>query len=109
MDVKVFKSSVLDTMRAGLPTTLFILAIASVIIFGLFQVEASGRAEGRLLLEDSIKNSVIRHYAIEGSYPGGISVIEEYYGVHIDRTRYAVFYNAFAPNIMPSITVVELK
>ena len=108
MDVKVFRNSIWGTLRAGLPVILFALAMAAVVVVGLLHIEASGRAEGRLLLEESIKTSVVRHYAIEGSYPGSISIVEDNYGIHIDRTRYAVFYDVAAPNMMPRITVVEL-
>ena len=109
MRIKVFKSNVLDLLRGGLSWIALTLPIAAVILFGLWQIEATSRANGRRLLEDSVKNAVVRHYAVEGSYPSGISVVEENYGVYIDRTRYAVFYEIFAPNIMPVITVVELR
>ena len=109
MNVRVFSNSLSDSLRTVLPQILFVLAVTAVIMFGLLHIEVSGRAEGRLILEESIKNAVVRHYAIEGSYPASISIIEDHYGVHIDRTRYAVFYNVFARNMMPGITVVELK
>ena len=109
MDVRVFSKGVSDTIREGIPSILITVCVAAVIMLGLLQTEASGRAEGRRLLEEGITNAVVRHYAIEGSYPGSISFVEDSYGIHIDRTRYAVFYRVLAPNIMPDITVVELK
>ena len=108
MKIRVFKSNTLDLLRSGLPVIVLTLPIAAVIMFGLWQVEVTSREDGRRLLEESLKNAVVRHYAVEGSYPSRISVIEDYYGVYIDRTRYAVFYEVFAPNIMPEITVLEL-
>ncbi|MCL2079938.1 MAG: hypothetical protein FWH17_08890 [Oscillospiraceae bacterium] len=109
MNVKVFKNSFADALRGGLPIILFILAFAMLIFFALRHIEVSSRAEGRILLQESINTSVIRHYAIEGSYPESIKVIEDNYGIRIDRSRYAVFYRIIAPNIMPDITVEELK
>ena len=108
MKTKVFRSGALEFLHGGLPVIVLTLPIAAVMLFGLWQIEASSREEGRRLLEDSIKNAVVRHYAVEGSYPSGISVVESHYGVYIDRARYAVFYEIFAPNIMPEITVLEL-
>ena len=108
MDVRVFSKGALDTLVEGLPSILLTVCIAAVIMLGLWQTEISGRAEGRRLLEESLTDAVVRHYAIEGSYPGSISFVEDSYGIHIDRTRYAVFYRVLAPNLMPGITVVEL-
>ena len=36
----------------------------------------------------------------------GIEYLEEHYGIQIDRERYNVFYEGFASNIMPDITVI---
>ena len=109
MKIKVFHSGVLDVLREGMSVIVLTLLIAVVIVFGLWQIEVSSRADGRRLLEESVKNAVIRHYALEGSYPSSMSVVEEQYGVYVDRTRYAVIYAVFAPNIMPEISVVELR
>ena len=108
MKVKVFRNSITDIIAGILPAIILTAGIAVIILLGLRQVETSSRAEGRRLLEDGIKNAVIRHYAAEGNYPPSISFIEENYGVYIDRSRYAVDYNIFAPNIIPVITVIEL-
>ena len=108
MKIKVFKSNTLGLLRGGLPAIVLTLPIAAIIMLGLWQAEASSRADGRRLLEDSVKNAVVRHYAFEGSYPTSLSIVEDHYGVHIDRSRYSVIYEVFAPNIMPVITVLEL-
>jgi len=47
----------------------------------------------------------VQCYAIEGRYPPSVAYLEENYGVKIDRERFDVFYEGFASNIMPSITV----
>ena len=46
-------------------------------------------------------------YAIEGSYPATIDYVEQHYGLQIDHDRYDVFYEIFAENVMPEITVIE--
>ena len=108
MKIKVFKSKTKETLRECLLPMLVLLAVSVIIIAGLKQTEASSRAEGRRLLEEGIKNAVVRHYAIEGYYPPGISYVEERYGIYIDRERYAVFYITHGSNMIPKITVVEL-
>ena len=49
-----------------------------------------------------------RCYAIEGRYPPSIEYLEEHYGVMINRKKYNVFYDGFASNVMPDITVVPV-
>ena len=46
-------------------------------------------------------------YAAEGIYPPDLDYLEEHYGLQIDRDRYTVFYQIFASNLMPDITVLE--
>lgn len=42
-----------------------------------------------------------------GLSPRDLSYIEEHWGVQIDRSRYAVFYQVEGSNLMPDITVLE--
>ena len=46
-------------------------------------------------------------YAAQGAYPPDLDYIEEHWGVQIDRSRYAVFYQVEGSNLMPDITVLE--
>ena len=108
MKTKVFKNKTADVLRECLMPTIVLLVISVFIVSGLKQVEASSQTEGQRLLEEGIKNAAIRHYAIEGFYPPCIEFIEEHYGIHIDRSRYAVFYVIYGSNMIPQITVVEL-
>lgn len=64
-------------------------------------------AEGRDRLEDAVRRAAVTCYASEGIYPPTLAYLEEHYGVQVDKNRYAVFYEVFAENLMPDITVVE--
>ena len=105
----IFKKSAFDTVRESLTPVIFTLAVIVMIVIGLRATEASSRTEGLRLLEESVMRAAVQCYAIEGSYPDGITYIERHYGVYIDRTRYAVHYDIFASNILPDITVLELS
>ena len=94
---------------SGLWKPLVILAVAALFLFSLSRVNSGQNEEGRRLLEDSLRRAAVACYAAEGIYPPTVSYLEEHYGVQIDRTRYAVFYEIFAENLMPEITVVELE
>jgi len=105
----VFKKSAFDAIRDGASPVVFTLSVIAVIIVGLWETEVSSRAAGLRLLEESVKRAAVQCYAVEGSYPESLAYIEKRYGVYIDRTRYAVHYEIFASNILPDITVVELR
>ena len=108
MQIKVFKNRSFDILSEFLLPMLVLLVLSITIVFGVKQTEASSRAEGRRLLEESITYAVVRNYAIEGYYPPSIGFIEEQYGIYIDRSRYAVFYVIYGSNMIPQITVVEM-
>ena len=48
-------------------------------------------------------------YASQGVYPPDLDHLTEHYGIQIQEERYNVFYEIFADNLMPDITVVENK
>ena len=70
---------------------------------------AALQAQNSQGLEDAIHRAVVSCYATEGFYPPTLDYVEEHYGIQIDSSRYAVFYEIFAENLMPDITVLELK
>ncbi len=97
-------------LRAG---WLWILPVGILVVLLFFtalnSLDAGQSEEGRRQLEETLRRSAVACYATEGVYPPTIAYLEEHYGVQIDRDRYGVFYEVFAENLMPNITVVELQ
>lgn len=62
--------------------------------------------EQAALLENAIRSAAVTSYAIEGHYPATVDEIVEHYGVIIDEERFIVRYDIFAPNVMPTISVI---
>jgi len=87
--------------------TLVFAAIAVWVVLGLRQAAESSDREGLRLAEQSIRRAAVSCYAVEGAYPATYDQLKEWSGVQVDEERYAVFYEIFASNIMPDITVVE--
>ena len=104
----IYKKSAFDFLRAAILPIIFTVVIMLMVVYGLQQTSESSSAEGLRILEDSLRRAVVMNYAIEGRYPESIEYIEENFGIHIDRTRFAVHYRVFASNILPEITVVPL-
>lgn len=65
--------------------------------------------EGTETLKRAITRASVQCYSIEGRYPPSVDYLAENYGIQIDEERYHVFYNGFASNIMPEITVVQAE
>lgn len=65
--------------------------------------------KGREQLETALRRAAVACYAAEGIYPPTLDYLTEHYGIQINSSRYAVFYEIFAENLMPDITVLEKK
>ena len=76
----------------------FLLLLAAVAAFGTGSLGFLNRTGERS--QETLRK------AIEGRYPPSVEYLEENYGVQIDHDKYNVFYDGFASNIMPEITVI---
>ena len=91
----------------------YILSLAAmaamVALFAAAVLNFSGRTGAR---EETLRKAVARAsvqcYAIEGRYPPSVEYLEENYAVQINRKKYNVFYDGFASNVMPEITIIPI-
>ena len=79
------------------------------LFLAVFHLRDGQAREGRQQLEDALRRSCVACYASEGIYPPSLAYLQEHYGVQIDESRYTVFYEVYADNLMPEITVLEKK
>ena len=70
-------------------------------------LESGQQEESVKQVENAVHKAVLNCYSIEGVYPATLEYVEEHYGLQIDHEEYDVFYEIFADNIMPEITVVR--
>ncbi|MDO5349306.1 MAG: hypothetical protein Q4E86_05120 [Lachnospiraceae bacterium] len=91
-----------------LSVLLFLLVIGA-FLNGASAFSGKARSEGDVTLKNAISRATVQCYAIEGRYPPSVEYLEEHYGIQIDRRRYHVFYEGFASNIMPEITVISAE
>lgn len=97
---------VLISVRGFLITAAVFAAAVAGFLTGVNTLSARMDSEGTESLRKAIARSSVQCYAIEGRYPPSVEYLEENYGIRIDRDKYAVFYEGFASNIMPEITVI---
>lgn len=89
----------LAALLAALCLIFFVTSLAS--------VDRQQGEEGRQQLETALRRAAVACYAAEGVYPPTVEYLQEHYGVQIEEERYIVFYEIFANNLMPDITVLE--
>lgn len=78
---------------------------AALAIWGVNYIHASVDAAQIALIEDTVHRSLMSCYALEGAYPSSLEYLKENYNLSYDESRYTVYYDAFASNIMPSVKV----
>lgn len=83
--------------------------VVGIFLNGVSVFLARAEAEGAKTLRSAISRASVQCYAIEGRYPPSVDYLEEHYGVKVDRERYHIFYDGFASNIMPEITVIPVE
>ena len=74
-------------------------------LIGTQGIASKTESEQLNVLDQAIRRATIQCYAIEGRNPPSVEYLEEHYGISIDREKYYVFYDGWASNIMPDITV----
>ena len=97
-------------MVKGYVTSVVVFGIVvGIFLNGVLSVSNRMNQEGTETLRNAIARACVQCYAIEGRYPPSVQYLEENYGIRIDRNRFHVFYEGFASNIMPDITVISVS
>lgn len=84
------------------------VCVVGLFIYGVNSISEKSTEEGVTVLQNAIKRASVQCYAVEGRYPASVDYLVENYGIQIDADKYAVFYEGFASNMMPDITVCQL-
>lgn len=94
-------------MGRSLGTAVAILALILWFFTALDHMTAVQKEEGAEQLELTLRRAAVTCYAAEGIYPPTLDYLIQHYGIQIEDERYLVFYENFADNLMPDITVLE--
>ena len=84
-------------------------AMGAYTVIGVRQSGESAESEGLRQAEQAVREAAVGCYALYGVYPESYEDLKAKSGVAVDEDVYKVFYEIFASNIMPEITVVRLK
>ena len=92
---------------------LFFAVVVFALLVGFFLISLltttqRNDAHEREMMSDALRRAIVTCYAVEGKYPPNLDYIYENYGVRIDESRYVVFYDVIAANVMPSVDVIPI-
>lgn len=90
----------------GVTAALLVLVVAIWFLSATDNISAGQQEAGRQQLETALRRAAVACYAAEGIYPPTVQYLADHYGIQIDREKYHVFYEVFAENLMPDITVL---
>ena len=82
-------------------------AIAVWMVQGVREAARVSDAEGLRMAQEAIDRAVVSCYSLEGVYPATYEDLKAKSGLAIDEDKYIVFYDIFASNMRPSVTVLE--
>lgn len=94
--------------RILLPVAVFLVVIA----FFYYAIDSVSRGtvdHQKEVLENAVFQDVVYCYSIEGAYPDTVEYLEKNYGLTYDHERFFVGYRLQGSNIMPDITIIDLK
>ncbi len=94
--------------RCGGSAVMFGLVVGA-FLAGTSPLLERAETEGAETLRQAITQACVQCYAIEGRYPPSVDYLKAHYGISIDEERYYVFYEGFASNLMPDITVIPAE
>ncbi|MPN57219.1 hypothetical protein SDC9_204913 [bioreactor metagenome] len=89
-------------------TGIVFLLLALLFVLSLTSTAQSSAARESEVLDSALRRAIVTCYAVEGRYPPSLDYIAENYGVLVDETRYSVYYDAFAANVMPTLRVTRI-
>ena len=95
-----------------LPLALGVALVAAVAVWvvrGVREASILSDAEGLRIAQEAIERAVVSCYSLEGVYPATYEDLKARSGLAIDEDKYIVFYDIFASNIRPSVTVMERR
>lgn len=87
-------------------TVVLLVALLSVCAWCFIGVSTmQSQEQGALSIRQSVLDTAMQCYAIEGAYPPTLKYLEANYGLTVNTADYVITYEAFASNVMPTVVV----
>lgn len=89
-----------------------IMLFAVIVALAIYSVEDATNGSDRLQYDMTVRaiaRALADCYAIEGYYPPNIDYLYENYRVRVDEDKYFVLYKIFAPNVSPTVKLIDRR
>ncbi len=86
---------------------IIIIAVLALAVILINKMDSRQQSSETQIVRDAVKNAALTCYAVEGAFPEDVEYLRQYYSLAYDESRYFVTYEAFAPNVIPSIYITE--
>lgn len=99
-----------SNLKTALAYIIPLAVFAAMIVWFLIAMQnTASSTEKRELeaLKTNVENGITMCYAVEGVYPASIEYLCANYGLIYDKSKYIVYYDSFASNIRPTVTILE--
>lgn len=95
-----------STIPGILLSFLVLGALLVLFVYAVYTIQRRTDADQLTTLSHAVQRATVQCYAIEGRYPPSVEYLEAHYGLLINHDKYNVFYDGWASNVMPDITVL---
>ena len=82
-----------------------LMAVAGAFAWLVSAADARTGAEQEAQLREAVRRAMVTCYATEGQYPPSLDYLEANYALRFDDERFIVSYDAFASNVMPTVSI----
>ncbi len=76
-------------------------------VWGIRDASETSERESLRIARQAVVQAAASCYSLNGAYPATFEELKKQSGISIDEEQYVVFYEIFASNIMPDITVLK--
>lgn len=95
-----------ERRRNRIIALIVVCAVCVVCFFGTQALAEQMEKQRAAAVRNSIIETALQCYAVEGAYPSSLSYLENEYGLVVNRRDYVISYEAFASNVEPTVVVI---
>ena len=107
MHKHLYEKRALGSLRGLIVSVAALLAVSFGFVWAVGSAGERTKAEQEVQLREAIRRAMVTCYATEGQYPPSLDYLAANYALTFDDDRFIVTYDAFASNIMPTVSVLR--
>lgn len=102
------KTRPLGKMAGRIVSVAIFCGLLLLLLAGMDDISGMTQRQEEEGLENSVRQSAVHCYALEGFYPDSLEYLEAHYGLIYDREKYIISYEVIGANLMPDVSVIRI-